>query len=310
MADGSVSVSARTVGGEPWTTVGWLRAKAGNDLGLERSVRLALCHRGRLLSDDTASLAVTMADGFASVVVVPGYGVTLPPASIAPAPAATATGGPSSSSEEDDEVCCRICFDGETSRTNRMVSPCRCAGSMLYVHTRCLSEWRLRAVGTQSFHRCDQCRAPYALVATPLAPLLRSPSLLHGLTLLGTACAVASFALLPVAIEARFFRLVDWRPWGWLARRRYALRVVRGLLVLACAGLAEHLRQLLRRDQTTRDACLRVLLLSCAANGPRILRIFAVFGVVHSLAFAYAGARQRVKTLMLQYGEVLVDRLG
>ncbi|KAG8459347.1 hypothetical protein KFE25_012983 [Diacronema lutheri] len=207
----------------------------------------------------------------------------------------------------EDERMCRICFDGGSSRFNRLLAPCRCSGSMRLVHARCLAEWRLRAVGTSSFTHCDQCRARYAVRTTSLAPHLRSRAVLHACTLLCTACTVLVFAMLPLPVERCFFRLVDWRPWDWLARRGWALRIVRGLLVVAHAGLAEHLHELLKRDQISRDACLRCVMLSCAANGFRILRLFAMIGVLHYLGYMYATARQHIKRLMLTHGEVVLD---
>lgn len=342
----TMEISVRRLGAPTWSvtapvgeeaTVGWLRERVREDMRLPPDASLALCHRGEVLADDRASLQIMEIHPSCVAVALPGNpsarAAARSPATSASAsatrtgaehgpepsaPAATApTATPAADTVDEPEGQddmqareCRICFCGGSSRRNRLITPCRCSGSMRHVHARCLSEWRLRAIGTQSFTRCDQCRAPYAVQATSWQPLLKNPALVHGLTLFSVASIVAVTALLPFEVEAVFFRLVSLRPWTWLARRSWALRVLRGLLCLAIIGLGEHMHQLLRRDVVTRDACLRCMMLSLASNGPRLLRLFAIIGVLHSLGYAYVGARQQIKRLMLEHGEILVDRVG
>ena len=51
---------------------------------------------------------------------------------------------------------CRICID--SSRTESMLTPCDCSGSMKYVHKECLLQW----VNTRHRgDRCDICLSPY-----------------------------------------------------------------------------------------------------------------------------------------------------
>ena len=47
----------------------------------------------------------------------------------------------SGESEVSSDRQCRICFDGLSGPENPLVSLCRCAGSVKYVHYKCLKDW-------------------------------------------------------------------------------------------------------------------------------------------------------------------------
>lgn len=36
---------------------------------------------------------------------------------------------------------CRICFDGDNSPTNPLLTPCLCSGSLRFTHLDCLKTW-------------------------------------------------------------------------------------------------------------------------------------------------------------------------
>lgn len=52
---------------------------------------------------------------------------------------------------------CRICFDGETDE-HKLISPCKCTGSMRYVHEDCLKIWLLSRDKDLSLAECDICK--------------------------------------------------------------------------------------------------------------------------------------------------------
>ena len=85
---------------------------------------------------------------------IPG---ALPPEPKAPTP-----------EDPDSEKLCRICFGGtaEEPENGRLFSPCKCKGSMRYVHIGCLNEWRKQAAKQESFYRCDQCHYKYSFRRT------------------------------------------------------------------------------------------------------------------------------------------------
>jgi hypothetical protein len=39
---------------------------------------------------------------------------------------------------------CRICFSDENEKEDPLISPCKCRGSMMYVHLKCLRQWLSR----------------------------------------------------------------------------------------------------------------------------------------------------------------------
>ena len=86
-------------------------------------------------------------------------------------------------SHDEDAPQCRICFDGGCfGEQGPLFRPCRCSGSMAWVHRECLDQWRRSSANPRSFFRCDNCLFEYrfgrafvaydrcsATVAVPLA---------------------------------------------------------------------------------------------------------------------------------------------
>lgn len=66
--------------------------------------------------------------------------------------------------DELDEPICRLCYEGEKKRKDPLIVPCRCSGSMKYVHRSCLDSWRSMSPKSQSFYTCDQCQVDYDLL--------------------------------------------------------------------------------------------------------------------------------------------------
>jgi E3 ubiquitin-protein ligase DOA10 len=44
-------------------------------------------------------------------------------------------------SEDNGPKQCRICLDEENTFGNPLISPCKCSGTMKYIHYTCLTEW-------------------------------------------------------------------------------------------------------------------------------------------------------------------------
>ena len=57
---------------------------------------------------------------------------------------------------------CRFCLESDNEED--LIVPCRCSGSMKYVHRYCLQEWRSQDVNSNNFKRCNQCLFEYELI--------------------------------------------------------------------------------------------------------------------------------------------------
>ena len=56
---------------------------------------------------------------------------------------------------ENDSPSCRICY--EESEIDNLISPCRCRGSLKWVHPKCLNEW----VKVSKKWKCQHCLVNY-----------------------------------------------------------------------------------------------------------------------------------------------------
>ncbi|KAN0066011.1 hypothetical protein ACQY0O_000103 [Thecaphora frezii] len=124
-------------------------------------------------------------------------------------PYATPTGRAEADEGDDSSqrAICRICLEGPGDTSDdgeslgRLLSPCRCKGTMKYVHATCLDRWRALSARTSSGVACDQCGAPYRFRQSRFVGLATSPSLLFGLSvflflaLIWTTGLVASLVL-------------------------------------------------------------------------------------------------------------------
>ncbi|OMJ76010.1 hypothetical protein SteCoe_24725 [Stentor coeruleus] len=60
------------------------------------------------------------------------------------------------------ENICRICFDIE-SDSHHLITPCKCSGSMKYVHEECLKIWLLSRDKDLSTSECDICKTQFEM---------------------------------------------------------------------------------------------------------------------------------------------------
>jgi hypothetical protein len=73
--------------------------------------------------------------------------------------------------DDDSNLCCRICLTEEIEKTDPLVAPCYCAGTMGVIHVKCLQKW-LESKITQTFNNivkvyrcksleCELCKYHY-----------------------------------------------------------------------------------------------------------------------------------------------------
>ncbi|XP_053493926.1 E3 ubiquitin-protein ligase MARCH7 [Ictalurus furcatus] len=65
-------------------------------------------------------------------------------------------------SDEDEGDLCRICQMGETSSLNPLIEPCRCTGSLQYVHQDCIKKWLRSKISSgstlEAITTCELCK--------------------------------------------------------------------------------------------------------------------------------------------------------
>ncbi|KXS21140.1 hypothetical protein M427DRAFT_51412 [Gonapodya prolifera JEL478] len=95
----------------------------------------------------------------------------------------TAALPPSRKSDDLDLALCRICFQSRDDEPEkRLISPCKCKGSMRYVHLECLNEWREKSQKKESFYECDQCKYRYRFQRTFWAKMVMNELVLFLVT--------------------------------------------------------------------------------------------------------------------------------
>jgi branched-subunit amino acid transport protein AzlD len=61
------------------------------------------------------------------------------------------------------EDICRFCFIGHEFESDPLLSPCKCAGSIKYVHKLCLKKWRIYAPQNIQRVQCQLCHSEFEL---------------------------------------------------------------------------------------------------------------------------------------------------
>jgi hypothetical protein len=78
-------------------------------------------------------------------------------------PLANASADISLLSQNQEDNICKICFE-QGSRSNKLITPCRCDGSVRYVHEECLKLWLLASKDQEiSQASCELCTTPYLM---------------------------------------------------------------------------------------------------------------------------------------------------
>lgn len=58
---------------------------------------------------------------------------------------------------------CRICFDSTENPENNLISPCKCIGTVQFIHKNCLFQWVRYTSNTYFRLHCDICKTKYHL---------------------------------------------------------------------------------------------------------------------------------------------------
>ncbi|KAI8821659.1 uncharacterized protein EV422DRAFT_427191 [Fimicolochytrium jonesii] len=107
---------------------------------------------------------------------------TAAPGSLNPETNSTETGA-----VPEEHRICRICYGGpaepDEPYLGRLISPCKCKGTMRFVHTGCLNEWRKVSRKKESFYQCDHCLYKYHFRRTTWAHWLTNEAIVTLITI-------------------------------------------------------------------------------------------------------------------------------
>lgn len=60
-------------------------------------------------------------------------------------------------SGEDTDRLCRFCYESYSTPDNSLISPCKCIGSVQYVHQQCIKRWRRATNNPEAVLKCQLC---------------------------------------------------------------------------------------------------------------------------------------------------------
>ena len=281
------------------------------------------------------------ASGSAAATAASAAAATQPPRAAAPAAALTGSGSatqlgraaiarawdrafpslrdgaapaPAEEEEEEEEKMCRVCFCGEEE--GRLFAPCRCKGTMRWVHPHCLNEWRAASVNARSFYTCEQCGYRYRTERTWLADVLQSERTVWLLSFAMLALVALAGRLVPGRPERLLFALLEWEPsaasaaswWGWWAGA--SERAMVALMWPGALGFGFSVADAYRLHRGIplgQQGWLSALVLSIAANGRRISRVLVACGLLYFLGRLASRLRQRARRLLTRWGEVVLE---
>ena len=93
---------------------------------------------------------------------------------------------------KEDVASCRICYG--TAEDGRLIKPCKCSGSVRYIHVSCLDKWRMTSANQNNAVRCDMCHYEYQFSRVLLAKFLQNPKFISFVSFLIIAITVLLIA--------------------------------------------------------------------------------------------------------------------
>jgi len=120
-----------------------------------------------------------------------------------------------------ESLMCRICHEGEEDGS--LFSPCKCSGTMKYVHAECLDKWRALSRNPQSFFVCDNCKYQYNLYRPKLSKFLQSEVVISGITGVGMCALTLGSGTVIVALSGEKWELKNATFYGLIMIGIYGL---------------------------------------------------------------------------------------
>ncbi|KAI8143308.1 hypothetical protein BJV82DRAFT_612278 [Fennellomyces sp. T-0311] len=140
--------------------------------------------------------------------------------------------------DSDDERTCRICGDGEEDQENALIRPCKCKGSMMYIHIDCLNRWRAMSPRQESHVQCDLCHYHYNVYRPKFAYIVSHPYFLRSITVVTILLLIVGMAYVSKAVHVYFLHGQPDESWHgptflWLDR----IYLLAGLITVSLLGI-------------------------------------------------------------------------
>ncbi|KAI8096990.1 uncharacterized protein BX664DRAFT_383350 [Halteromyces radiatus] len=127
---------------------------------------------------------------------------------------------------------------------NPLIRPCRCKGSMLYVHVACLNRWRMLSPRASSYVACDLCGYEYNIYRPRYAAIVTNVHFLRIMTAILVVLSIVASAYLCKLVDLYLLGHLptdqdEWRKlhgptWLWMDR----FYLFAGLIVISMLGIA------------------------------------------------------------------------
>ena len=226
--------------------------------------------------------------------------------------------------DEGPPPTCRICFgtESETSGNLRLFRPCRCAGSLQYVHVGCLNQWRRSSENTDSYLRCTTCQYSYNTQYTDLARRIEmlatdEGSLALSCLFLAIVVGVSAAVVQQLGIEHAVLRLTHFRSM-YYSQIPYGKELCEGLFVVGVMGFSLRMVKTLvwlyrMRDLVTIDFIVNhrdvqafgTIFLSYGNTAA--LRTAISIGVVYFVYTLVMEIKAAVKYIVQEFGEIILE---
>lgn len=194
---------------------------------------------------------------------------------------------PEAEPPNEDARVCRICLSSEAEVEGQLVAPCKCRGSMKYVHSACLRTWRRQSFLSRGADVCNVCGEAYLVDGKFLLTRLwlKHPAIVTSaaVSLLGGVLVPRTWWQIAGATCAHLFAPLTsfdvWLPWE--ARRglwpNLACVAAGGTVVLTLPALADHFVAFLWPRSTLARICELALFFENALRIEAILRAASVY---------------------------------
>eukprot|EP01084_Bolivina_argentea_P176220 304996_1 len=125
---------------------------------------------------------------------------------------------------EDDHKQCRLCFSSEDENPllGQLFQPCRCSGTMKWIHVKCLNEWRAVAPNARSYYRCDQCQYEYNLRRAEWADMVAHPNTSKIISVFVLLIGTILFGILTfkLPLGKYTYDMIQWSPIEYFSRKQ------------------------------------------------------------------------------------------